>query len=74
MGENIVKWAYEQKCKKTVESLQKNGFEAVYCESKQEAYENIISAAQNASYVGFGGSMTVEELQVEPMPLPFLDK
>jgi L-lactate utilization protein LutB len=65
MSQNLVKWVYDQKCQKTVESLQKNGFEAVYCESKQEAYENIINAAQNASTVGFGGSATIEELQVE---------
>ncbi len=66
MSKNPLRWVYEQKCQKTVEALHKNGFEAVYCENKQEAYENIICAAQNASSVGFGGSRTVEELQLEP--------
>jgi L-lactate utilization protein LutB len=65
MSENL-NWCYEQKCKMVVKSLQKNGFESVYCQSKQEAYENIIYEAQNANSVGLGGSMTVEELQLMP--------
>lgn len=65
MSENLI-WCYEQKCKKVVKSLHANGFEAIYCENKQAAYENIISEARNANSVGLGGSMTVEELQLIP--------
>jgi L-lactate utilization protein LutB len=65
MSENLI-WCYEQKCKKVVKSLQNNGFEAVYCQSKQEAYENIISEAQSANSIGIGGSKTLEELQLIP--------
>lgn len=59
-------WCHEQRCKKVVKSLQDNGFEAVYCESKKEAFENIISEARNAHSIGLGGSMTVQELQLIP--------
>lgn len=59
-------WCYEQRCKKAVKSLQNNGFEAVFCENRQAAFAYIISEAQNAYSIGFGGSMTVQELRVEP--------
>lgn len=65
MDKNLL-WVYEQKCKKAVQALQNNGFEAIYCQNRQEAYDNIISAAQNADSIGFGGSMSVEELQLIP--------
>jgi hypothetical protein len=61
-----VTWSNEQKCKKTVESLKKNGFEAVYCEDRKHAYEYIINAADNAVSIGFGGSMTIAELKLIP--------
>jgi len=65
MSLELVKWNYEQKCKRTVEALKKNGFEARYCGSRQDACEYIINAAENASSIGFGGSMTVAELNVK---------
>jgi L-lactate utilization protein LutB len=65
MNENLV-WTYERRCKKVVEALQKKGFEAIYCENKEAARKNIIEEARNADSVGFGGSVTVQELQVEP--------
>jgi len=61
MDQNIV-WTYEQRCKQVVKSLQKNGFEAIYCENKEAARRNIIDEASNADTIGFGGSMTVQEL------------
>lgn len=64
MSENI-KWVYEQRCRKTVKSLQKNGFEAVFCNNSQEAFENIISAAHHAKTIGFSGSATLGALNVE---------
>jgi hypothetical protein len=65
MNEHL-RWVYEQKCLKVVNALRKNGFTAVYCATRQEAYENIISEAQNAVTVGFGGSISVEELELIP--------
>jgi L-lactate utilization protein LutB len=66
MSENI-KWVHEQRCRRTVKSLQKNGFEAVFCEDKQAAADYIVSEARNADSIGFGGSATINELQVEAL-------
>ncbi|MGE5544375.1 MAG: lactate utilization protein [Bacillota bacterium] len=64
MNQNLV-WTYEQRSKKVVKALQKNGFEAVYCENREAARRNIIDEACHANTIGFGGSMTVQELQIE---------
>lgn len=60
----LVDWTHEQKCRKAVESLEKNGFTAVYCATGLEAFDYIIAEAAEAGNVGFGGSMTVADLQV----------
>ncbi len=59
-------WLHEQRCLKAVKSLRSNGFEAIYCPNQRDAYENIISAAQDAISIGLGGSMTLEELDLVP--------
>jgi len=59
-------WLHEQRCMKAVKSLRSNGFEAIYCPSQRDAYENIISAARDATSIGIGGSMTLEELDLVP--------
>ncbi len=60
-----INWVHEQRCLKTVKSLQKHGFGAVYCENRQRAYENIIGEAQKAQSIGFGGSATIDQLQIK---------
>ncbi len=65
MDDNLL-WVYEQRCKMAVASLQKNGFDAVYCKRREDACRNIIDEARKARTIGFGGSMTVRELQLEP--------
>lgn len=60
----LVDWSYEQKCKKAVESLEKNGFAAVYCKTARQALDYIVKAAEEAETVGFGGSLSVVDLQV----------
>ncbi|NLV17405.1 MAG: lactate utilization protein [Syntrophomonadaceae bacterium] len=65
MSENL-NWCYEQKCLKTVKSLQRNGFEAAYCTDKEKAYGKILEEARNANSIGLAGSMTLEELQLMP--------
>lgn len=57
-------WAYEKKCQKAVESLKKNGFTAVYCTTRKEAVDYIVNQAKEAFTIGFGGSMTLVELNV----------
>ena len=65
LTEELVCWTHEQKCRKTVESLNRNGFTALYCTTPEEAGNYIISEANEADTIGFGGSMSVAGLGVE---------
>lgn len=60
----LMDWTYEQKCRKAVAALEKNGFAAVYCSSGDEAFEYIMTEAADAGSIGFGGSLSVAELKV----------
>ena len=60
----LVDWAFQQKCEKAVESLGRNGFTAIYCATSQQASDYIIQEAADAQSVGFGGSLSVADLQV----------
>jgi L-lactate utilization protein LutB len=62
--QELVDWSYEQKCEKAVESLGQNGFTAVYCKTARQAFDYIVNAAAEAETVGFGGSLSVVDLQV----------
>jgi hypothetical protein len=62
--EELVNWSYEQKCKKAVESLEKNGFVAIYCPTCTEAYDYILAEAADADSIGFGGSLSIAALEV----------
>jgi YkgG family uncharacterized protein len=64
--DDLVQWTYEQKCEKAVEALGQNGFTSVYCRTVQEAYDYIIREATDAGSVGFGGSRTIVDLDVQP--------
>ncbi|KAF0221448.1 MAG: hypothetical protein FD174_586 [Geobacteraceae bacterium] len=64
LTEELVNWTFEQKCKKAVESLGKNGFTAVYCRTGREVFNYIINEAEEACSIGFGGSMSVADLRV----------
>ena len=57
-------WTHEQKCKKAVEVLGKKGFVAVYCATSVEAVDYILKEALEAKTIGFGGSMSVANLQL----------
>lgn len=67
MTEELVSWTHEQKCRKAVTSLERNGFTARFCATPQEAAEHIITEAADAVTVGFGGSMSVVSLGVEQL-------
>ena len=66
LAEELVTWTYEQKCQKAVESLGKNGFTALYCATLEEAADYIRREAMDAVTVGFGGSMSIAGLEIEP--------
>ena len=65
MTEELVGWSHEQKCRKAVASLEKNGFTALYCATPQDAAEYIIAGAADSVTIGFGGSMSIVSLGVE---------
>ena len=67
MTEDLVSWTHEQKCRKAVASLEKNGFTARYCATPQDAAEYIVTEAAEAATVGFGGSMSIVSLGVEQL-------
>ncbi|MDR1615490.1 MAG: lactate utilization protein [Syntrophomonadaceae bacterium] len=57
-------WLAEQKCRAAIKALGKSGFDAVYCPTAPDAAEYIIKAAADALTIGFGGSMSVNELRI----------
>jgi len=63
--DELVRWTWEQKCEKAVESLGQNGFTALYCRTAQEAHDYILKEAADAGSVGFGGSRTIVDLDVQ---------
>ncbi|MDD2335235.1 MAG: lactate utilization protein [Geobacteraceae bacterium] len=65
----LVTWTWEKKCLQAVESLKKNGFSARYCTTGAEAADYILAEAGEARSVGFGGSMSIKDLAVEPLLL-----
>jgi L-lactate utilization protein LutB len=67
MGQSseLVNWTFEKKCQKAVDALTKHGFTARYCSTPVEAAEYIVSAAADATSIGFGGSLSVAEIEVE---------
>jgi hypothetical protein len=64
LTKELVDWIFARKCRKAVESLEKNGFTALYCDSAQQAFDYIVKEAEEGHSVGFGGSMSVSDLQV----------
>ncbi len=62
--EELNNWAFAQKCKKTVENLKKNGFDALYCHDSEEVFHYIVNEAEQAKSVGFGGSLSVADLKL----------
>jgi hypothetical protein len=63
--DELVRWTWEQKCEKAVECLGQNGFTALYCRTAQEARDYILKEAADAGSVGFGGSRTIVDLDVQ---------
>jgi hypothetical protein len=62
--EDLVNWSYRQKCEKAVGSLVRNGFTAIFCPTRMEARSYILTEAAEAESIGFGGSLSVMDLDV----------
>ena len=63
--EELVNWTHEQKCLKAVNALGNHDFDAVYCATIQDASDYIDSEANDATTVGFGGSMSIAGMGIE---------
>ena len=57
-------WTSEKKCRKVVDNLAKKHFTAVYCATAKEAADYIMKEAASAQSIGFGGSLSVADLQI----------
>lgn len=61
----LINWQQEQRCKKAVEALGQNGFTAVYCSNSEAATAHILNHSADACSIGFGGSRTIVDLDVQ---------
>jgi L-lactate utilization protein LutB len=61
---DLVKWSYEKRCERAVESLAKNGFTALYFPTAREAADYILAEAAEADTIGFGGSLSVADMDI----------
>lgn len=55
---------YEVRCQKAVKALIKNGFDAVYVPTKEEAVKKALDLVPQNAKVGVGGSVTIRELGI----------
>jgi len=55
---------YEPRCQKAVKALIKNGFNAIYVPTKEEAVKRALELVPPNATVGVGGSVTVRELGI----------
>ncbi|GAM09220.1 hypothetical protein OR1_01494 [Geobacter sp. OR-1] len=63
--DELVRWTWEQKCEKAVEALGQNGFTSVYCRTAKDAYDYIVKESADAQSIGFGGSRTIVDLNIQ---------
>jgi len=57
-------WYKELKVEKTLKALRKNGFEALYASTKEEAVSKVLDLVAPGAVVGLGGSVTLREMGV----------
>lgn len=65
LTDELVQWTHEQKCEKAAEALGTNGFTAIYCRTPHEARQYILDEAESATTIGFGGSRSVADLDLQ---------
>lgn len=61
---NVKSRFYEPRCRKAVKALIKNGFDAIYVPTKEEAAKKAIDLVPPNASIGVGGSATVRELGI----------
>ncbi len=64
MGE-VEKWSNEARAAQAIAALTKNGFDAVYAATAEEAAGLVMNFVKPGMKVGFGGSMTVRSIGIQ---------
>ncbi|MFH0896983.1 MAG: lactate utilization protein [Candidatus Bathyarchaeota archaeon] len=62
--EEIKKWFIERRCELTIESLKKNGFNALYVARKEDACNALLEMIPLDKRIGVAGSSTLREIGV----------
>jgi hypothetical protein len=62
--EDLREWNYTLRCQAAVKALEKNRFTSVYCADKKAAIDYILQEANEAQTIGFGGSRSVADLEI----------
>jgi len=57
-------WQLDVRARKCVEALQKNGFRAEYHPSLESVRYRVLAECENASSIGFGGSLSIQEMGI----------
>ena len=57
---------YQTTAKELIKKLEKRRMEAYYCDNKEEAVAKIMELLSKGASVSWGGSMTLEELELKP--------
>ncbi len=61
------KMRYDKAGPRVAEALQKRHFEAYYCSTREEGIEKVLSLIPAEDTVGWGGTLTVDELGIKDM-------
>ncbi len=62
-------WSNEARGERVCQALVKNGFDAVYAKTREEAAELVMKFVKPGMKVGFGGSMTVKSMGIQDKAL-----
>lgn len=55
-------WFLSMRIKRTLDALKKNGFEAIFAKTKEDALQKVLEIIPLDAKVGIGGSITIREL------------
>lgn len=58
-------WQLEQRGRKCVEALRKNGFDAHFLPDRDAVRDRVLAECEPAVSIGFGGSMSIAEMKVQ---------
>ena len=64
--DNVKRWYWDERSRRTVESLKRNGFTALYVTGIEEARREILERIPAGASVGVGGSVTIRQLGILP--------